>query len=112
MIGTLSEEVVVVSREETGRDDLNDPVFTEQSEAVQGVLVVPGAQSEPGEDNRPQGREVAYTLYFPKTYAGQLDGCHVIVRGHRCRVIGHVDRYRVYGFMDYDTKCEVEHVEG
>lgn len=111
MIGILAEPVEVVSYTVDGLDDLNSPVKAPHSETV-SVLVVPGGQSATGEDNRPEGRNVAYTLYFPKSFTGDLDGCDVVVRGHRCRVVGHADRYRVYDFMEYDMKCEVEHVEG
>ena len=113
MIGSLSEAVQVIGYTSSTVDALgNDVKVADGPLTVQGVLVVPGAQAEPGGDNRPDGEEIAYTLYFPKSFKGNLDGCDVVVRGERCRVKGHPDRYRVYEFMDYDMKCEVSRVEG
>lgn len=113
MMGSLSESVQVICYTTSGVDSLgNDVKVAGGPLTVGGVLVVPGAQAEPGGGNRPDGMDIAYTLYFPKSFTGSLDGCDVVVRGERCRVKGHVDRYRVYGFMDYDMKCEVGYVEG
>lgn len=49
-------------------------VFTEN--IVDDVLVEPGA-TESLEASRPEGVLVAYTLHFPKTFAGALEGCEI-----------------------------------
>ena len=113
-IASLSETVTVYTVSQVGYDELGAPVFAEDDppKSVGGVLVVPGSQGEPNAQNRPDGAVIAYTLYFPKEFTGDVDGLEVGVRGRRCRVVGHPDRYRVPGFMDYNMKCEVSHVEG
>ena len=49
---------------------------TPTTETVHGVLVSPGATSDM-EAARPEGVTVAYTLHFPKSYTGSLEGCTV-----------------------------------
>lgn len=43
---------------------------------VPDVLIAPGATSDL-EASRPEGVTVAYTLHFPKTYTGPLEGAKV-----------------------------------
>ena len=47
-----------------------------EEETVDNVLVAPGATKEL-EAARPEGVDVAYSLHFPKTYTGTLEGCKV-----------------------------------
>lgn len=49
---------------------------TPTTETVDDVLVSPGATSDL-EASRPEGVQVAYTLHFPKSYTGNLEGCTV-----------------------------------
>ena len=106
------EEVSVIGFVVTGQDDLGNDVREELDPVPVGnVLVAPGAQADATEDSRPDGVVVAYTLYFPKTYVSSLDGCDVLVRGHRCHVVGHPDRYRPCP-TQWNMKCEVSYVEG
>lgn len=49
---------------------------TPTTETVNDVLVSPGATSDL-EASRPDGVTVAYTLHFPKSYTGSLEGCAV-----------------------------------
>lgn len=91
--------------------------FTEtwQSETVDDVLVVPGATLDM-EASRPEGVTVAYTLHFPKTYTGSLEGCDVVLPAPwsgRYRVIGDPREY-----MDENTptrwhlQAEIEAAHG
>lgn len=69
-------------------------------ESVDDVLIAPGA-TEDLEASRPEGVTVAYSLHFPKTYAGTLEGCDVILPSPwagRYRVIGNPKPY-----MDANT---------
>lgn len=73
-------------------------------ETVHDVLVEPGA-TESLEASRPDGAKVAYTLHFPKTYSGNLEGCYVELpepweapMGRMYRVVGRPGQY-----MDANT---------
>ena len=76
----IQGEAVTVIR--TGRvlDELGEPTYGEDAR-------------EDLDASRPEGVTVAYTLCFPKTYAGELKGCAVEVRGERFRVVGDPQRY-------------------
>ena len=87
------ETVVVAKRTETGRDEFNNPTFSDEETAVDNVLVAPGEAADVIESVRPEGVEVNYTLYFPKTFTGDLECEKVKVRGEWLDVIGHPDRY-------------------
>lgn len=89
----IQGEAVTVIR--TGRvlDELGEPTYGEDArEEVGNVVVAPGATADL-DASRPEGVTVAYTLCFPKTYAGELKGCAVEVRGERFRVVGDPRRY-------------------
>lgn len=45
---------------------------------VNNVLVVPGATSDL-DASRPEGVSVAYSLHFPKTWTGDLEGADVVL---------------------------------
>lgn len=86
LIGSMT--VTVIRPVETGRDELNEPVYGEpEREEVAGCLVTPGASSDLDE-RRPYGVRVACTLHLPKSYAGSLRGCQVEVSGRAYRTIG------------------------
>lgn len=87
-----TEIVTVVSHEQKGEDPYRAPVSEPVETPVAGVLVEPGACADLGEE-RPEGVEVRYTLRFPKTFTGDLEGADVIVRGETCHVIGHPAPY-------------------
>lgn len=72
-----------VTRDEVGEPTYGEPVRTE----VGDVLVAPGATADLDAD-RPEGVTVAYTLCFPKDFAGALRGREVEVRGEVFRVVG------------------------
>ena len=87
--------------------------FTETT--VADVLVSPGATSDL-EASRPEGVTVAYTLHFPKTFTGALEGCEVILPAPWAgtyRVVGNPTPY-----IDGNTPtrwhipCEVEAAHG
>lgn len=54
----------------------NRPVTMGEPTTVKNVLVSPGA-TEAMEASRPEGVTVAYTLHFPKTFTGSLEGCEI-----------------------------------
>lgn len=77
-------------------DRLGNAVHTDGTAVkVQDVLVAPGATSDL-EASRPEGAQVAYTLHFPKTYTGSLEGCKVKLPAPWAgtyRVIGNPGQY-------------------
>lgn len=89
----IQGETVYVLEPTTETDVLGDPVpgFSEPVE-VGNVVVIPGATSDM-DATRPNGVEVAYTLCFPKTFAGDLRGRSVKVRGKVYGVVGDPQRY-------------------
>ena len=109
------ETVTVFMKDVSGYDELGNPTMTETPQEVDNVLVAVGSQGEPGETNRPEGVNIAYTLYLPKAFTSTLgedtlDNREVEVRGHRCRVVGHPDIWPSPN--PWDMACEVENVEG
>ena len=76
MFSLIPTEPVTVVRPSIERDDLGEPV---------------GATSDM-DATRPEGVTVAFTLHFPKTYAGSLRGCSVEVRGETYDVVGDPQR--------------------
>lgn len=108
------ETVVVSTRTRTGVDPGGDEVWETTSESVDDVLVAPGSQSNAVDNVRPDGVEVALTLYFPRSYAGVgLRGATVTVRGKDYRVIGDPVRWPdVFGHEVTARNLVVECVRG
>lgn len=91
MLSLIPTEAVTVLRPTVVRDDLGEPVFGEPTREDVDCVVCPGATADM-DATRPEGVTVAYTLHFPKTYAGGLRGCSVEVRGTRYDVVGDPQR--------------------
>lgn len=91
MLSLIPTEAVAVIRPTVERDDLGEPVFGEPTREDVDCVVCPGATADM-DATRPEGVTVAYTLHFPKTYAGSLRGCSVEVRGTRYDVVGDPQR--------------------
>lgn len=61
-------------------------------ETLAGVLIEPQEQVDIPASTGAEER-AAYTLHFPKDYAGDLVGARVVLRGERYRVLGHPKHY-------------------
>lgn len=86
-------ETVTVRRHfEVSQDEYGAPVTESEETQVPNVLVAPGARADLGEE-RPEGVEINFTLYFPKTYEESLEGTDVEVRGDWYRVVGVPDTF-------------------
>lgn len=72
----LGVSVTVKSPTEGQPDRFGNATYAYTSKTVDDVLVAPGATSDL-EASRPEGVTVAYTLHFPKTFTGSLEGCIV-----------------------------------
>ncbi|WP_236023765.1 hypothetical protein [Bifidobacterium miconis] len=84
------EQVTVTWRVDSGeRDGGMNPIWREESETVDDVLVKPGADSNATDSNRPEGVTVVLTLAFPRTWTYRsLRGAIVTVHGHGYQVVG------------------------
>ena len=92
--------VTVSSPSSASTDRFGNPVITWTTETVNDVLVSPGATADL-EASRPDGVTVAYSLHFPKTFTGSLEGCEVTLPvpwSGTYRVIGAPGQY-----MDENT---------
>lgn len=112
-LGLIAGEAVTVRTPTVGYDDHMEEVTTWEEATVQNVVVTPGATSDVLDSTRPDGTRVAFTLGFPKIFTASLRGCHVLVRGIECAVIGDPQPYtagNVPGAWNYTA--EVERVDG
>lgn len=75
MINGVTVTVSTPTETET-KDSFGNVEHTWADSTVDNVLVSPGATSDL-EASRPEGVTVAYTLHFPKTFTGSLEGCLV-----------------------------------
>lgn len=70
----LGEKVVVLTRKESGKDNLDEPIYAWDEHEVEGVLVRPlsgrEAQSDPSDEGGMDGIRIQYSLAFPKAYSG------------------------------------------
>lgn len=114
-LGLLPKTSVTVLRPNpTGATDpFGAPVEGEPvEEAVDGVLVTPGATDDL-DPSRHEGVRVAYTVHFPKGYGKSLRGCSVVIENHEYRVIGDPKHYMGEGTPGpWDMAAEVEAVDG
>ena len=80
---------------------------------VENVLVAPGDVAEPWDTIRPDGVEVAQTLYFPKGFSGDLRGAQVDAGLGWLDVIGQPGRYPpALTPTDWNMKVQVGRVDG
>lgn len=121
----LGEDVAVLTRSETGTDEMGEPVYSWESETVHNVLVRPLAGSDVNQDARPDGVRVSYSLAFPRSWtagkpAGYLRGARValVARGMdpgdqdaALVVSGWPDR-TPQSPLAWDTTAEVGRVDG
>lgn len=91
VLSLIPTEAVTVVRPTVERDDLGEPTFGEPTREDVRCVVCPGVTADL-DASRPEGVTVAYTLHFPKTYAGSLRGCSVEVRGETYDVVGDPQR--------------------
>lgn len=96
-------------------DRFGNAIVTYSSETVANVLVAPGATNDL-EASRPEGVTVAYTLHFPKTFTGSLEGCIVTLPAPWAgdyRVVGNPKPYIDANTpTEWHTPVEVEAAHG
>lgn len=82
------EEVTVRLKVKDGQDALNNAVWKDQDVTVSNVLVAPGTSGNINDSTRPDGVQIKYTLYFPKTFDMRIDNAQVKVRDEWLYVVG------------------------
>lgn len=82
------ETVQLVTREQTGVDAGNDPIYTTVTTGVENVMVAPGDQQLLNGSTRPDGVVADVTMYFPRKFVGELMGATLVARGKTYRVVG------------------------
>lgn len=94
-------EVTVIPKIAGQPDRFGNVAYTDGTPVkVGGVLIAPGPTRDL-DASRPEGVVVAYSLHFPKTYTGSLEGSEIALPAP-C-----AGRYRVIGdpgvYMDVNT---------
>lgn len=109
-----AEPVQVVSRQETGRNPMNQPIYAWLAEGDPvHALVAPGSTSDVEGSIRPDGVEVIYSLHWPKTDTRTLKGKRVEVRGEQYTVIGDPQPYTAANTPgDWNRPVQVKAVSG
>ena len=85
------ETVLVKHRLKSDTEDSQGnsaPSHEKLGTAVEDVLVAPGATSDIVDSIRPDGKQIAFTLYLPKGYEHDLTSALIYVRGERFAVVG------------------------
>lgn len=110
--GFKGETVSIVDVVETRKDKFNAPIYETVLRDAPDTLVAPGSQKDIINSTRPDGVEIAYTLYF----LGGVDvrrNQSIIVRGETCKVVGNPDRYSPGNVpTSYDLVVEVSASDG
>lgn len=112
-LGLIAGEAVTVRTPTVSYDEHMEEAAAWEEATVENVVVAPGATSDVTDSTRPDGTRVAFTLGFPKTFTESLRGCHVLVRGIECAVIGDPRPYTAGNVPGaWNRTAEVERVDG
>lgn len=84
--------VNLITLEETGRDALNAPIYSEVSTPIDNVLIAPASSQEVLESLELHNKKVVYTLGIPKTDTHDWTNQKVEFWGERYEVIGYPTR--------------------
>lgn len=102
----LGETVAVLTRDQTGVDGFNEPVYEWTSFEVGNCLVKPVATESIDVAERPDGVEPKYVIAFPKTYDGPaLTHARVALVGRGMDASDHEAALRVSGSPDVTSPC-------
>ena len=90
------ETITLTTRSRNGVDEGNNPVWQDdEPEQVGNVLIAPGDQSNAAGSIRPDGIQIAYTLYFPRSWPYRsLRGASIRIDQADYRVVGDPRPYR------------------
>jgi hypothetical protein len=104
--------VRLITRHEVGRDGFNSPIYEEQSEEIENVLVGEPSSEDVVNTLNLTGKRAQYTLAIPKGDTHSWEGAQVEFFGRVWRVIG----IPVQGIeenipLDWNRKVQVERYE-
>lgn len=81
-------DVVLYTRTQSGVDDLNTPIFTENAETISNVLIGEPTTEAQTDDLQLYGKRLAYTLAIPKGDAHDWKDAVVEFFGEKFRTYG------------------------
>lgn len=85
----MGRQVMVLSRQSVGVDELGAPVVEWVEEAVvDGVLLAPASTADLTASIRPAGTRIDALAHFPRTYTASLRGRRVRTGGRTFDVVG------------------------
>lgn len=101
--------VVLYERTPTGKDDLDETLYTETPVTVPNVLVTPATAEAVVSELQLNGHRLAYELCLPKGDAHTWEGCRVEFFGQRFRVYAPPTEYiEALTPLDWNRKVKVE----
>ena len=80
--------VILMEKEQTGKDEFNRPVYSEKEEPIENVLVSPSTQQEILDTLNLTGRKAVYTLGIPKGDTHDWTDKNVVFFGSTWHTIG------------------------
>ena len=80
--------ITLLSKTQTGVDGFGAPVYTEEEETVENVLIAPASAEDIESTLNLTGRKAAYTLAIPKGDTHTWEGQRVQFFGQTWRVVG------------------------
>lgn len=84
-------DVVLISKEENGKDPFNKPIYKDVEVTVENVIVAPAAAEEVVEQLNLTGRRLEYILGIPKGDTHTWENQEVRFFGKRFRTFGAVE---------------------
>lgn len=104
--------VVLYEKKETGRDEFDHPVYTEQAVVVENVLVAPASTTEILDTLNLYGKKAVYNIAIPKGDRHLWQDCRVDFFGQSWRIIGFPQRGIEENIpLDWNEKWMVERYE-
>lgn len=82
--------IQIKTRTQTGVDDLNRPVHTEEWEDVSGCVVGSPSSEDIESEMNLSGKRIAYEIFLPNDDTHTYPGASVRINGKEYRVIGDV----------------------
>lgn len=105
--------ITFVDRIQSDVDELNRPIYTEELEHIDNVLVAPASESEITDTLNLYGRKAIYTLALPKGDSHIWTGKQVEFFGRRWNVIGDcIEGIEDLIPLDWNRKVRVEAING
>lgn len=104
--------ITLINRVQTGVDDFNSPVYTEQETSVDNVLVSPTSSDDVIDQLNLTGRKAIYTLGIPKGDSNVWENQYVEFFGKRFHVFSSViEGIEEMVPLQWHKKVYVEHYE-